>query len=338
VVSIVTGVAAAHVSSGAMRNALEDYMHVLALAAEAGELARIAAHDGRGFSLFYLGEFRASRDAFDCALAIFDPERHDSLAAGFQDDEGVTLLGWSAWCDWFLGFPDRAWRAAGDARSLAARRRHPASIAFADAWASVTASFRGDWENTIALGEAAASLAAQQGLPLLEAVGGMSRAFAVGFSSGDPTAYEQWLMRAAGTGNQAGAPWILGNLADLQLRAKRLDVADQVLAGALAVAEQTGQHLYDAELHRLKGDLALARERTQAAEAEESFQRALELAVAQEAKSLELRAAASLARLRRDESRRDEARELLAPVYAWFTEGFGTRDLVDAKALLDELR
>jgi predicted ATPase len=110
-----------------------------------------------------------------------------------------------------------------------------------------------------------------------------------------------------------------------------------MVESGLAVATDTGQHFYDAGLYHLKGELLLATDPASSAEAEALFCRALNIARAQEAKSFELRAATSLARLLRDQGKRAEARDLLAPIYGWFTEGFDTRDLVEAKALLDEL-
>jgi predicted ATPase len=126
------------------------------------------------------------------------------------------------------------------------------------------------------------------------------------------------------------------------LLARAYDIAGQIdealtaLDDALQIAGRTGERLLDAELHRHKGQLLLRRGQTDAAE--EFYRNALGIAREQEAKLWELRGAASLARLRRDQGRRAEARDVLAPVYGWFTEGFGTPDLKDAKALLDELR
>ena len=142
---------------------------------------------------------------------------------------------------------------------------------------------------------------------------------------------------AAETGNQVGAPGFFALLAEAQQAAGQLAEAQGTVATGLAVAAQTGQPFFDADLHRLDGDLLLATGGT-ADEAAARYHRALAIAREQGARSFELRAATSLARLWRDQGKRAEARALLAPVYAWFTEGFDTRDLIDAKALLDELR
>jgi predicted ATPase len=138
------------------------------------------------------------------------------------------------------------------------------------------------------------------------------------------------------TGSQANAPSFLAVLSDAQRAAGQLAEAQGTVATALAVAAQTGQPFFDAELHRLDGDLLLATGGA-AGEVATRYHRALAIAREQGARSFELRAATSLARLWRDQGKRAEARDLLAPIYAWFTEGFDTRDLVEAKLLLDEL-
>src|SRR5262245_50093346 len=146
---------------------------------------------------------------------------------------------------------------------------------------------------------------------------------------------------SAGTGNQSGAPGVLTVLAEAYLTVGQLADARGAVAAGLAVAAQTGQRLNDAFLHGLEGEILRKTVEGSAVEneqaAEESFRRAIEIAREQEAKLPELRATLSLARLWRDQGKREPARDLLAPVYAWFTEGFDMLDLVEAKALLDEL-
>ncbi len=138
-------------------------------------------------------------------------------------------------------------------------------------------------------------------------------------------------------GNPDRCARALALLAEAQRAAGQLAEAQGTVATGLAVAAQTGQPFFDADLHRLDGDLLLATGGT-ADEAAARYHRALAIAREQGARSFELRAATSLARLWRDQGKRAEARDLLAPVYGWFTEGFDTRDLIDAKALLEELK
>jgi len=135
--------------------------------------------------------------------------------------------------------------------------------------------------------------------------------------------------------------WFLAWLAEAYGRAGQVEEGLNVLAEALAGAPRTGERVNEAELHRLRGELTLKSEvqgsKSKVEEAEECFRRAMEIARRQSAKSLELRAVMSLARLRQQQGKKDEARQLLAEIYGWFTEGFDTVDLQEAKALLEEL-
>jgi predicted ATPase len=132
--------------------------------------------------------------------------------------------------------------------------------------------------------------------------------------------------------------YYLALLAEVCRRAGRPDAGQSAIAEALAFAEESGERWWEAELHRLRGDLLLAQSAAGRGEAEACFHRALEIAQGQSAKAFELRAATSLARLWAEQDERQKAHALLAPIYGWFTEGFDTADLKDAKALLDELR
>jgi predicted ATPase len=126
-------------------------------------------------------------------------------------------------------------------------------------------------------------------------------------------------------------------LAEAEASAGNLDIAIGELDRFLAEAQSTGERWSNAELHRVRGELLIKRDPANTATAEEAFLTAIGIAQRQKTRSFELRAAMSTARLWRDQGKRDDARELLAPVYGWFTEGFDTRDLKEAKALLDEL-
>jgi predicted ATPase len=191
----------------------------------------------------------------------------------------------------------------------------------------------------------AIALCEVQGFPLWLAGARMFHA-AARVADGDAGAVTDLLAAlalAGETGNQVAAPALLALLAEAYATAGQLDDARGATELGLAIAAQTGQLFFDAELHRLQGEIVLKAvdvRQVRAASvqtAEECFRRALEIAGAQEVRSLELRAATSLARLWRDQGKRAAASDLLAPLYAWFTEGFDTRDLQDAKALLDEL-
>ena len=184
-------------------------------------------------------------------------------------------------------------------------------------------------------------LAEQLGFPLYLGVGRFLRGWAR-VESGEGEAgiaeMQQALGELAGIGSGLGAPSLLFLLAEGLRKVGRHDEALGALGLGVAQAEQQGQHYYDAELHRLRAEILLDMDGNAVEEAEALFGQSLEIARRQEAKTFELRAATSLARLWQRQGKRDAARALLAPVYAWFTEGFDTRDLKDAKALLEELR
>jgi predicted ATPase len=148
---------------------------------------------------------------------------------------------------------------------------------------------------------------------------------------------QQGMVELARSGSGLGAPQFLGLLGEGLKKVGRHDEALGALALGVAQAEQQGQHCYDAELHRLRAEILLDMDGNAVEEAEALFGRSLEIARRQEAKTFELRAATSLARLWQRQGKRDAARALLAPLYAWFTEGFATRDLQAAQALLEEL-
>jgi predicted ATPase len=148
---------------------------------------------------------------------------------------------------------------------------------------------------------------------------------------------QQAIVELAGIGSGIGAPTIFFLLAQGLRKVGRHDEALNALGLGVAQAEQQGQHYYDAELHRLRAEILLDTDGNAVEEAEALFGQSLEIARRQEAKTFELRAATSLARLWQRQGKRDATRELLAPVYEWFTEGFDTRDLIEAKALLAEL-
>jgi predicted ATPase len=143
---------------------------------------------------------------------------------------------------------------------------------------------------------------------------------------------------ASATGAELWRPYNLAQLADACGKAGRIDEGLEVIAEALDVVQEKGERWWGAEIHRLHGELLLKQNPSDLAAAQAWLGRAIELARQQGAKSLELRATVSLARLLRDTDRRDEARAMLAEIYGWFTEGFDTADLKDAKALLEEMR
>jgi len=301
------------------------------------ELA-LVAHGTVATAEHFQGKFASSLAHCERAIALYDPTQHHGHIRVLGNDQGMAAMGFAAWNLSHLGQPDAALARAREAVALARRLDHPFSLALAlffemslHWWRRDVAAQRERAADMIALSET-------QGFPLWLGVGRAYHA-AARVVAGDAGALPEMLdgMALAGeTGSQAGAPALFALLAEAQQAAGQLAEAQGTAATALAVAAQTGSFFGDADLHRLDGDLLLATGGA-ADEAAARYHRALAIAREQGARSLELRAATSLARLWRDQGKRAEARDLLAPIYAWFTEGFDTRDLQDAKALLEEL-
>jgi predicted ATPase len=246
----------------------------------------------------------------------------------------------AAACHLYLGHPDRALAMGEEAVVLAKRVEHPLSLAQALFRAGYIHGQRGEIDRRRERAEEVVVLAERLGFPYYLGLGRFSRGSAR-VESGEGEAglaeMEQALGELAGIGSGLGAPSFLFRLVEGLRKVGRYDDALGALGFGIARAEQQGQHYYDAELHRLRAEILLDMDGNAVEEAEALFHQSLEIARRQEAKTFELRAATSLARLWQRQGKRDAAQALLAPLYAWFTEGFDTRDLKDAKTLLEEL-
>jgi predicted ATPase len=288
---------------------------------------------------YYQGKFASSLAHCERAIGLYDPARHHGLVRMLGADQGVAALGYAAWDLWYLGRPDAALVRAEECIALARRLDDPFCVALA---LFVETALRWVRRDVAAQREVAAQVIAlgeTQGFPLWL---GLGRAFHAwtGIVTGDLGALADLmdgLMLAAETGNQSAAPSTLAMLADAQRAAGLLAEAQGTVATALAIAAQTGQPYCDADLHCLDGDLLLAIGRA-TDDAAACYHRAIAIARGQGAPSLELRAATRLARLWHEQGDAAAARDLLASVYATFSEGFATPDLRDAKALLEQPR
>jgi predicted ATPase len=240
----------------------------------------------------------------------------------------------------YLGHPDRALALSEAAVALARRVDHPLSLGDALWHVGMVHVQRGEFDQGRERSGELVRLAERLGFPLYLGVGRVLRGFAR-VESGEGEAgiaeMQQALVELAQIGTGIGAPLVLSMLTEGLRKVGRHDDSLGALALGVALAEQQGQHYYDAELHRLRAEILLEMDGNAVEEVEALFNQSLEIARRQEAKLFELRAATSLARLWQRQGKRDEARALLQPVYGWFTEGFDTRDLKDAKALLGEL-
>jgi predicted ATPase len=304
-------------------------------------LRRAVARRAGGTTLFFLGRFADAAAALDEGIAI-----DDAVAAWeepahlllYTERAGVRCRLYSAWALWYLGFPDRALERVETGLALGRRLAHVHSLALALSFGAILDNLRREFAVAQARAEALIEIASKHRLPQLIATGTMNRGFAL-VGLGQPTDGIAQLETGLARWNETGAQLLntewLGFIANAYAQAGHFDDALAALDHADEIADTTGECHYQAELYRLRG-LVLAETRD-AAKAAVWFQRAIDIARDQQAKSLELRATTSLARLWCGEGKRAEARDLLAPVYGWFTEGFDTADLKEAKALLAEL-
>jgi predicted ATPase len=306
---------------------------------DAGTLA--SSHRSVGTAAFALGDLSAARLHLERALVLYDPERHRPLAFAYAQDVRVAGLSWLALSLFVQGFPEQALRRSDEAIAAAPEFRHPATTAQSLLCACVLSELVRRRRQVQAHAEELVALATEHGLPFWLAMGTIMQGWALA-DAGEAEAGIAQLRRGLIAWEQTGAalivPYYLGLLAKALAEAGRPGEGLGALAEALDRVATTGELWLKAELHRLRGELLLAPPTPDQPEAEACFRQALAVAREQDARMWELRAATSLAQLWRDEGRRAEAHDLLAPVYGWFTEGFDTADLKDAKALLDELR
>jgi predicted ATPase len=255
-------------------------------------------------------------------------------------DPGVGCRAYAAWTLWLLGYPEQALARIQEALTLAHKLVHPFSLAYAWCWAAIVSQLRRDVPTVHEHAEAAVALATAQGFPQWAALGTSVRGWALamqGQGEEGLTQIRQEIAAWRATGAAQHVPYYCAMLADVAAYLGRTEDGLQVLAEAHTLVEQHEERYWEAEVSRLRGVLLLRQTGTSQAEAEAWLQRALDVARCQEAKSLELRAAMSLARLWQQQGKQAEARELLAPIYGWFTEGFDTADLQEARALLEAL-
>jgi len=273
-------------------------------------------------------------------IALYDPQLHRAAALLYGDDSGVVCHSFAALKLWILGYPEQGLMRSQEAVTLAQQSAHPFSLNFVLSFAAVFHQLRREGRATQECAEAAMSLAREQGFPLWVAYNSIPRAWALvhqGQAKEGIEQINQGLMDYRATGAEINRSYFLALLAEVHDTIGQPEAGLTVLIEALVHVEHTGERYYEAEIHRLKGELLLQQNSDNQAEAESCFQQAIVVAQNQQAKSFELRAATSLAKLWHQQGKREEAHDLLAPVSHWFTEGFDTADLKDAKALLDEL-
>jgi class 3 adenylate cyclase/predicted ATPase len=295
----------------------------------------ILGHLSSGRNLIVVGKFASAQSHLEAGLALYDPISHRSVVTDDFHVASQSFLGIVLLC---LGFPNQALARSNAAIAEARRLTHPVSLAVTLGYGAILRSLIGD---NAALGQRADELAAvatEQGFAFWRATATIFRGW-VKFNNGDLTEgtslLRSGLAAYCATGAELFVPYYNALLANACEIAGQVEEASTLLDDASQIVERTGEHWLVAELYRQKGELLLRQGHSEAAE--ELYRKALSIAEEQGAKLWELRAAVSLARLCRDQGHRAEARDLLVPVYGWFTEGFDTADLKEANGLLDEL-
>jgi tetratricopeptide (TPR) repeat protein len=293
-----------------------------------------------GFADMVGGAFEEAREDLNRAGQVFEslPKAEAGAAQLFPQIEVANHQIWSAWNLWFLGYPGQSLARVNSILAYARKSGLKPVQEGTETFALMVYHLLRDVDAVKASGQATIAVATELGNPFRVAVGGIYLGWAEAMS--DPehglASMKHRLADFRATGSETMTHYTLALIAEIIGRMRRFDEALSTIEQAFPIIEQTNERFYEAEINRLKGELLIARDSSDSASAEACFRTAIEIARRQKARSWELRATTSLARLLRMD-RRDEARAMLSDIYNWFTEGFDTADLKDAKALLDEL-
>jgi predicted ATPase len=354
--SVLSGLFTCYIVQTELQTAFELGKQLLSLAQSEEDAALLVeAHRALGIALFCLGDFAPSRAHSEQGFRFYDPHRHSTLAFSYGQDPGVFCLANSAFAMWHLGYPDQALRRSHEALTLAEKLRHPFSLSYALQISATLHQLRGELQAAQERTEAFLALSTEQ--EFLWYVGGgiMLQGWALA-EQGQVEEGVAQIRRGLDVYRTTGKVWLpyyLALLAEVYGKLERLEAGLIVLTEALDTVNKNDERRSEAELYRLKGQLILQQFNVPGSkfkvanpqplapdpqvEAEACFHKAIEVARRQSAKSLELRAVMSLSRLWQQQGKKDEARQMLAEIYGWFTEGFDTKDLQEAQALLEVL-
>jgi class 3 adenylate cyclase/predicted ATPase len=313
----------------------------LALAEKQGAaIPLMVGHRLMGSSLTLTGDIAEGCAHYDHAVALYDPAAHRSLAKPFGQDVRVANLTSRSVALWVLGHPDRAQRDNNDAVQHARDIGHASSLMLALTYTSMILLVRGDYAAAQPPTDELTALAEEKGALIWKITAAFVRGCIFALTTKRPDAVRDITSSLAAfrsTGAKMVVPFVLVHLSRAYADTGQFHEASCAITEAMTTQEATGERWVEAEVNRVAGEIALNSPVSDAAKAEAYYERALAVARRQQAKSWELRAAMSMARLWRDQDKCDKARNLLAPVYNWFNEGFDTLDLKEAKALLDTL-
>jgi predicted ATPase len=317
--------------------------HLVTLAQRAHDPAQLLqARLALAVTSLSLGDPAATREHMAQGIALYDPKRHGSHTGLYGQDPGVVYLALGAVALWLLGFPDQAVQRSCQAVALGEELGQPSSLGLALYFAAIIRQYRREAPAVQECAEATTAIATEHALSLWLAGSLVMRGWALAEQGAWTTGMallRQGLTAFVATGGETYRTYHLALLAEVLARGGQIEEALRVLAKALALKHGTSESFHGSELHRLQGEFLLRQESAEGAyiEAEACFRRALTIARRQQAKSLELRAAMGLTRLYVKQGRQAEARPILAECYDWFTEGFDTPDLQEARALLEQV-
>jgi predicted ATPase len=315
--------------------------YFLALAEKQGSAAPlVVGHHLMGTSLMTTGSMLEGRAHFDRALALYDPVEHRPLATRFGQDIGVTILGFRSLCLWFLGYREAALIDAERAVTDARKTLQAVTLLFALYYSSLVHAFCGNYTTASRDIDELIALAHEKDALTWKANGMVEQGLVFALTGKAMDAIQALTNGLSARRLQGATNWIplfSSCLGRTYVEIGQFNDARNCITEALTAIRTTNERWFEAEVNRVAGEMSLLLPEADAVQAEAHFDFALAIAREQQAKSWELRAAMSLARLWRDQGKVHQARELLAPVYGWFTEGFDTRDLKEAKALLSDL-
>jgi predicted ATPase len=290
--------------------------------------------------LIVSGDHRAAIEHAETAASWYRPEEHRDSALHYGQDIGVSAFAVLSWAIWHRGYPDQSARVADRGLAYSGQQGHAHTLAHALWFAGLAAVFARDVATACGHSNEYVAIASEHGFPHWAAYRRIFQGWAdaqKGQATTGIVRIRDGLAAAAAAGTRLSEPFYLTLLAEALALAGKIEEALAALDEALAQAAVSGERGWAAEIHRLRGELTARLPYPDPAKTEDSFRTALAIAREQGTRGYELRAATSLARLWLNQGRRTEARDLLAPLYGSFTEGFDTADLKDAEALLDEL-
>ena len=314
---------------------------IFALAEKKGEtVPLLMAHTIMGHTSLNGGDFNKAREHYDKGIALYDPNEHRPLATRFGQDIQVAILSYRSLALWLLGFPEAALKDAENAVKYGRETGQAASLMFVLYVTAILHILCGNYSVATAQAKELSLVADEKGALLWKASGTMFEGCVLASTGKSSGAIERLTAGSIGyqsTGATTFMTWFLSYLTQAYVELGQFNDAWRRIGEMMTAVQTTNERWCEAQINRVAGEVALKSPAPDAMKAKAYFERALAVAREQQAKSWELRAAMSMARLWRDQGKPQQARELLAPVYGWFTEGFDTLDLKEAKALLDQL-